>query len=118
MLDETALPKQKVIKLKHPVDWGPGDYLVIATTGGHMSQNENEKVQIASVAADKKTITLTKDLKFKHLGIKQNFQGGVSLETRAEVGLLTHNVVVRGNNDPQWNDKIPACPAGFDPGTA
>ena len=41
---------------------------------------------------------------------------GHTLEARAEVGLLTHNVVVRGSNDPQWDDVIEACPAGFDTG--
>ena len=115
-LGETAKAKQRTLKLRQAVDWSAGDFLVLATTGGHKSQNQNEKVQIASVAADKKTLTLTQDLKHEHLGETQRFPGEVTLETRAEVGLLTHNVVVRGHNDPQWNDKIPACPAGFDPG--
>lgn len=36
---------------------------------------------------------------------------------RAEVGLLTHNVVVRGSVNHQWSETIEACPAGFDTGT-
>lgn len=37
---------------------------------------------------------------------------------RAEVGLLTRNVLFRGYNDDSWNilKTAPACPNGFDPG--
>ena len=41
---------------------------------------------------------------------------GYTLEARAEVGLLTRNIVIRGSNNPQWHDKIEACPDGFDTG--
>ena len=34
----------------------------------------------------------------------------------AEVGLLSRNIVVRGSDNPAWNDKIPACEEGFDTG--
>ncbi|XP_077870118.1 fibrocystin-L-like [Saccoglossus kowalevskii] len=39
---------------------------------------------------------------------------GVVLTTRAEVGLLTRNVLVRGSVHSQWNDVIEACPEEFD----
>ena len=42
--------------------------------------------------------------------------GSVTLEARAEVGLLTHNVVVRGSDNDEWHDVIKACPEGFDTG--
>ena len=42
--------------------------------------------------------------------------GQYNLEARAEVGLLTHNVVVRGVNNKEWGDTIKACPQGFDTG--
>ena len=81
-----------------------------------MSQRENEKHTIAAVSPDQMTLTLVEALEFGHLGETQTFQGGITLETRAEVGLLTHNVVVRGSNLKDWNDQVEACPAGFDPG--
>ena len=40
--------------------------------------------------------------------------GGVTLETRAEVGLLTRNVVVRGSVQEDWTENIPACETEFD----
>jgi len=51
------------------------------------------------------------------VGTEETFDGTL-VEFRTEVGLLTHNVVVRGNQDPQWEDEIKACPAGFNTGNA
>ena len=116
MLAETVAAGATEIKLQVPVTWSVGDEIVIASTGGHTSQKENEKCTIASVSSDQMTLTLTKALEYDHLGETQTFEGGITLETRAEVGLLTHNVVVRGSNLKDWNDKIEACPDGFDPG--
>ena len=42
--------------------------------------------------------------------------GNTALELRAEVGLLSHNIIFRGRGDPAWEEEIPACPGGFDPG--
>ena len=52
----------------------------------------------------------------RHLGETVPLSDTHSLEARAEVGLLTHNVVFRGSDDPVWHDKIEACPEGFDTG--
>ena len=41
---------------------------------------------------------------------------GSALEARAEVGLLAHNVVVRGSDNDEWHDEIEECPEGFDTG--
>ena len=116
VLAETVAAGATEIKLQIPVTWSANDEIVIASTGGHTSQKENEKCTIASVSSDQMTLTLTKALEYDHLGETQTFDGGITLETRAEVGLLTHNVVVRGSNLKDWNDKIEACPDGFDPG--
>lgn len=40
----------------------------------------------------------------------------VVFEYRAEVGLLTRNVVVKGSEDAQWDRDIEACADGFNPG--
>ena len=42
--------------------------------------------------------------------------GEATVPLRAEVGLLTRNIKIRGNNDPQWNEVIEACPEGFNTG--
>ena len=116
VLAETVAVGATEIKLQIPVTWSVGDEIVIASTGGHMSQKENEEHTIEIISNDHMTLTLTEALEYDHLGETQTFEGGVTLETRAEVGLLTHNVVVRGSNLKDWNDKIEACPVDFDPG--
>ena len=42
--------------------------------------------------------------------------GGVKLEARAEVGILSRSILFRGSNNMQWHDEIEPCPEGFDPG--
>ena len=34
---------------------------------------------------------------------------------RAEVEILTRNILPRGSDNMEWNNKTPACPDGFDP---
>ena len=52
---------------------------------------------------------------YNHLGMTVSY-GGEMLEARAEVGLLTHNILFRGSVNDDWNDAIEPCDAGFDPG--
>ena len=68
------------------------------------------------ISADGRTLTLNETLDYDHLGETAQLGGGHTLEMRAEVGLLTHNVVVRGSVNKQWSELIEACPAGFDTG--
>ncbi len=72
--------------------------------------------RIASVSADGRTLTLTKPLEYTHLGVSVTLPDGTVFEARAEVGLLTRNIVVRGSNNVEWNDQIEACPDGFNTG--
>ena len=115
-LGTTANAGVNQITLEAAVSWQAGDEIVIATTNDRHSQRENEKHEIVSVSGNGLTLTLKQPLKYKHLGETVTLGGGKTLEARAEVGLLTHNVVVRGSNHVQWNDKIEACPEGFDTG--
>ena len=71
---------------------------------------------IASVAADQKTLTLTEPLEYTHLGVSVTLPDGTVFEGRAEVGLLTRNIVVRGAEHQEWKDEIKACPDGFNTG--
>jgi hypothetical protein len=62
-----------------------------------------------------KAITLVDTLDYEHLGVTEVISG-YTLEYRAEVGLLTRNIVLRGERDRQWTEVIEACPDGFDTG--
>ena len=114
-LAATASAGDTTISLVHPVEWNVNDEIVIAATGHHHTQSENEKKTITAISGDGMTLTLDSALEAQHLGTEETFDGTL-VEFRAEVGLLTHNVVVRGNSEPAWNDEIEACPEGFNTG--
>ncbi|XP_067676837.1 fibrocystin-L-like isoform X2 [Haliotis asinina] len=114
-LASTAAAGATTITVEQPVHWLIGDSIAIATTGGRHSQKETEVRTITAISSDKMTLTLDTALKYSHLGVTLTFNGE-SVETRAEVGLLTHNVVVRGSTNTQWQDTIEPCADGFDTG--
>ena len=70
---------------------------------------------ITAVSPDGLTLTLDSPLEYEHVGESETF-GTTAVELRGEVGLLSHNVKVRGSSDDQWADDIEACPDGFDTG--
>ncbi len=120
-LAQTASANNNQIKLQDEVSWPVGSAVVISTTGNLESQGETETAMIQSIDSDKKTITLTQALKFTHLGVSRTVGSGsntVTVEIRAEVGLLTRNVVISGSVDSSWETvrSANACPTGFNPG--
>ncbi|XP_021354873.1 fibrocystin-L-like isoform X2 [Mizuhopecten yessoensis] len=115
-LAQTADVGATVLTLQEAVnDWSVGDEIVIATTGHRHSQAETEVRTITGVSGNGLTLTLDSGLTYKHVGEQETF-GNRVVSYRAEVGLLTRNVVVQGAMSEQWNDAIEACPDGFDTG--
>ncbi|XP_030597029.1 PKHD1 like 1, tandem duplicate 1 [Archocentrus centrarchus] len=115
-LARTANSGSDTLTLMKAVTWKVGDEIVIASTGHRHSQAENEVRRIGAVSADGMTLTLTKPLNYTHLGVSVTLPDGTVFEGRAEVGLLTRNIVVRGSQHLEWDDKIAACPDGFNTG--
>uniref|UniRef100_A0A8D0SJH6 Fibrocystin-L n=1 Tax=Sus scrofa TaxID=9823 RepID=A0A8D0SJH6_PIG len=115
-LAHTAKAGERTLILQEAVTWKLGDEIIIASTGHRHSQRENEKRTIASVSADGLSITLTHPLNYTHLGITVTLPDGTLFEARAEIGILTRNILIRGSDNVEWNNKIPACPDGFDTG--
>jgi hypothetical protein len=73
---------------------------MIAIASTSYDPREGEHRTILSIDADLKTITLDQALDFKHFAETQYFgDDGDFIDMRAEVGLLTRNVVYRG--DPE-----------------
>lgn len=72
--------------------------------------------KIALVSPDGRTLTLTSPLNYTHLGLAITLPDGTVFEARAEIGVLTRNIVVRGSINAEWSDTIPACPDGFNTG--
>ena len=116
-LAATANAGDTEITLKQPVDWKVGDHIALATTSDRSSMKENEEHHIAAISADGYTITLEKPLVYTHISIEQTF-GDTVVESRGEVGLLTRNVLIRGNYNQEFLEVIPACEEDFDSGVA
>ncbi|KAK1784753.1 hypothetical protein P4O66_003426 [Electrophorus voltai] len=115
-LAQTASNGSSTLILMDTVTWRVGDEIVIASTGPRHSQNENEVRTIATVSADGRHLTLTQPLNYKHLGVSITLPDGTVFEARAEVGVLTRNIVIRGSINQEWSDQISACPDGFNTG--
>ncbi|XP_072025340.1 fibrocystin-L-like [Amphiura filiformis] len=101
--------------LEQAVTWNVNDKIVIASTGDRHSQRENEELTITAVSGDGMTLDFEPAVQYDHISMMQIING-VSLETRAEVGLLTRNVVVRGSVHSEWTETIELCEAEFDTG--
>ena len=133
-LASTAVVDSSNITLVQPVDWSIGNQIVIATTGDRLSQRQSELRRIVGISSDRRTLVLDKRLKYTHLGVTEELNVTM-IEVRAEVGLLTHNVVFKGayrshgylslitvhalgSITETWDQVIPECAAGYNPGRA
>ena len=116
-LAQTANIGDTAITLKQPVTWQAGEKIVVATTGDRNSMKESEEHTIAAISDDGLTITLAEPLKYLHISIQQTF-GGKVVETRAEVALLTRNVLIQGTKNEEFVEVIPACEEEFNSGAA
>lgn len=97
-LGATATNGSTTITLLQPVNWTIGNEIVIATTSDRFSQKESEIRRIVNVSTNGLVLTLNAPLSYTHLGITHTVNG-IPLEFRAEVGLLSHNVIFQGSYD-------------------
>ena len=94
-LNATAESGATELCLTHPVDWAVYSQIVITSTGFDM--NEVEQRTITAVTHGGRCMRFGRPLKHQHLGETRTY-GGQSVEMRAEVGLLSRNVVIQGND--------------------
>jgi cell migration-inducing and hyaluronan-binding protein len=80
------------------LDWAVGEEIVIASTDFHGRHAEKRTIQAIRDTSSSPIITLDSPLAYKHYAGREE-HGDHSLEMRAEVGLLSRNVVFRG--DPE-----------------
>jgi len=93
-LAEHARPGDTTITLVKNVDWQPGDVIAVAPSG--FSCFDAESVTVNKV--DGNVVHFKPALKHMHWGELQTY-GDKVLDERAEVGLLTRNIVIRGAKD-------------------
>ena len=93
-LSASSLAGSKKLKLVDAVTWQVGSEIVISTTSYEL--HETERRTIAAISGT--TITLTEALEFDHLGTEATLSDGRKFQMRAEVGILTRNVRIVGND--------------------
>ena len=92
-LSATASAGSSQLIVDAPVNWRTGDRIVITSTSFEAS--EAEALGVESVSGT--SIRLAEPVRFTHWGTMQTI-AGASVDERAEVGLLSRNIVVRGDD--------------------
>eukprot|EP01137_Pigoraptor_chileana_P027656 Opistho-2@10503 len=80
------------LTLARAVDWRAGDRIIIASTDFNMLQAEPVTIASVTVIGGLTALSFTPPVKYMHYG--EIFKG---VDMRAEVGLLSRSVVVRGS---------------------
>ena len=103
-LATTANVNSKSIALNVKADWKVGEKIVIAPTDFEVDHAEEREITAVDNSGTKTLLTLDRNLEYKHYSGSKSYTGsnGVNadmtktLEMRAEVGLLTRNIVFKG----------------------
>ena len=91
-LSQTAQPGDTEITLTSAPGWQTGDRIVIASTDYWEHHAEERRI----TGVNGSTFELDEPLEYQHWGELQSWGSNV-VDERAEVGLLSRNIVVRGN---------------------
>ena len=110
------------------VDWEVGDEIVIASTDLGIEDNEipgegdnSEQRTITAIGTyntvdDTRTITLDRALLYEHYAAVDTYGVDETIEMRAEVGLLTRNVLFQGDPETSLDNKYGATIMLHSPG--
>lgn len=90
--DHAQAGDTQITLAKADMGWQVGDQIALAPTGFDHTQHEQRTI----IAINQKTLTLSAPLQYYHHGRTQTYHGRV-IDTRGEVGMLTRNIVVRGD---------------------
>nr|MCU0950911.1 hypothetical protein [Burkholderiaceae bacterium] len=82
----------RTIRVAEATGWTAGDQIVIATSS--FNQAEYSVATIERISGT--VITLREPLRYRHFGAARQV-GDVTVDVRAEVGLLTQNIVIQGD---------------------
>ena len=96
-LAQTAPAGASELLLQEPIGWDPGSEIVVTSTAANGTLEEFDMLIIDSVTNNGLRIVLKTALKYEHLGETMRFDGGHSADFRANVALLSRNVVVQGD---------------------
>ncbi len=95
-LNTTAFAGTSTIVTVDAVDYQAGEHIVITSTSNNFKQTE--EVVVVSVDEDRHTVTFEPALIHTHESFFYTFEDTV-VDMRCEVGLLSRNVVLQGDED-------------------
>jgi len=102
MLDNTINAGSNQITVEEPPSWRVGDIIVVSSTDDNMHHAEVR--QISQING--RSISVSQDFSYRHFGEKQTFANqrrSWTLDSRAEVGLLTRNIRIKGDDSSEDN---------------
>ena len=91
-LSATVSPNSTQLTVVDSVDWQVGEEIVVASTSFEWTEAERRTITAISGS----TITVDTPFQFQHIAVVET-HGTDLLEMRAEVGLLTRNIKMRGD---------------------
>lgn len=94
-LKQHASPGQSVLHLAEPVNWRVGDKVVLAPSG--TAPQHVEEFTVTGLDASGDLIGIDPPLTRQHFGRVQTVRG-FPVDMRAEVGLLTRDIVIQGDS--------------------
>jgi hypothetical protein len=94
VLAQQANPGATRIVLAAAPGWDVGDQIAIASSS--FETTEAEKVTLTAISGT--TVDFTPALQYTHSALVETYSGK-TLDMRAEVGRLTHNIVIQGADD-------------------
>ena len=106
-LSQTAQPGDDLLYFAAPTHWEIGDRIVVASTDFDLNQAED--FEVVDVFDQGTSIKLDRPLAFMHFGEVETYANGErswTLDMRAEVGLLTRKVKLRGDVDYNTNRPV------------
>ena len=96
-LAQTAAQGAAELWLTEPVDWAVGSAILVSSTAANGTMEEFDEALIAAVTNGGYRVALTHGLTYEHLGVTRTLAGGYSVDFRANVAVLSRNVVVQGD---------------------
>nr|XP_056712789.1 fibrocystin [Euleptes europaea] len=112
-LKSGARPNGTKLHLTEPVDWKPGDEVVVCGGGLEDAQKQDEVVTVKSVNGT--DLYITPPLRYPH-GVSEEQVLGEHLSLRAVVALLSRRVVIRGNITSERLSRQKQCEEAGVPG--
>lgn len=93
-INETIYPGDTSLIMSEEVDWKGGETIVVASTSFDHAQSEEKIISHKSG----NVVTVTTPFKYKHYGVIEDYDG-TPFDMRAEVGLLSRNIKIRGTDE-------------------